>query len=104
MDIKADYNRIYEISDSVLLRYSELNDEFKELLKIADNIKSSWDGPDYENFHNKLIEYVNGLNKITSDIKYIGDNMKIASKAYKSTDTEWENEVKKYDIREVKHG
>ena len=103
MDIIADYNRINDIGDSVLSSCEEFTDELNELLKIAEDIKSSWDGPDYENFKNKLVEYVKGLSPLASDIKYIGDNMKKASKTYKNADTEWEKEVKKFDINEVKY-
>ena len=103
MDIKADYNRIEEIGNTVLFKYEELSNELNDLLTIAGNIKSSWNGPDYENFNNKLIEYIKGLNSVTSDIKYIGDNMKKASKTYKESDKEWEQEVNKIDKNEVKY-
>ena len=93
MDFKVDYIALYDVADALIQNYENLTTEFNDLLKIADDIKSSWDGPDYLNFKNKLVEYIKGINVITQDIKYIGDNMKLASRSYEFKDSSWKKDI-----------
>lgn len=93
MDFKVNYLKLSDISDKVVNNHEKLINELKDLLKIAEDIKTSWDGPDYESFNDKLTEYINSLIPVTEDIKYIGDYIKKAARTYEGNDNKWNKDI-----------
>ena len=93
MDFKVNYLKLSDISDKVVNNHEKLINELKDLLKIAEDIKTSWDGPDYESFNDKLTEYITTLIPVTEDIKYIGDYIKKAARTYEGNDNKWNKDI-----------
>ena len=95
MELVADYNKIRDIGDKVLIENEELVNTLSDLLKIIYEINNGWSGPDSENFQIISTKYIKNLENITNRIEYVGEFLKKASSTYQKIDTDWNSTVKK---------
>ena len=102
MDFKVDYARLYDIGDVIFANKEQLFTHLNDLVKIIDDIKNSWDGPDYENFKTTSETYIKDLQPMIDRLDYIGKYMMKSSNVYADNDNEWGTQMKRF--REEKLG
>lgn len=100
MDFKVDYLRLHDIGTSLAKKNEELEENLEKLIKIIEELNTSWQGIDYDNFKGVSTTYIKNLNITTQELNYIAEYMKIASKSYQENDNGWANEVKRITEKE----
>lgn len=100
MDFKVDYLRLHDIGTSLEKKNEELEENLEKLIKIIEELNTSWQGIDYDNFKGVSTTYIKNLNITTQELNYIAEYMKIASKSYQENDNGWANEVKRITEKE----
>lgn len=95
MELKVDYIKVSETGRNLEKENQSLSECLEDLIKIIEDLRSSWDGVDYHNFKEKSIEYIVGLNSMIGNIDYLAKFMKKAAVRYSTSDNEWAKTVKK---------
>lgn len=95
MDFKVDYNALGELGEEVVKQNDNLESLFKDLIDLINDLDTGWVGPDCENFKSIATKYIKDLNRITSEIGYIGNYMENTSKVYSNNDNNWQLNMKK---------
>ena len=104
MDFKVDYARLYDLGDVMLDNKTQLVDKLCDLVKIIDDIKSSWDGPDYENFKTTAETYIKNLEPMTQKLEYISRYMIKSSNVYSENDNDWGSKMKRFREERLENG
>ena len=101
MEVKVDYEKIYNYGSNITKDNENLLAEFNNLLEIIDNLKSSWDGTDYNNFKTTAVTYIEDQKDMIDKIDFMGKFMIYSSSTYEKMNEEWGEKMKR--IREDKN-
>ena len=100
MELKVDYVKVSDTGKDLEKENKSLSESLEDLLKIIEDLRSSWDGVDYNTFKRESSEYIVGLNKMIGNVDYLAKFMKKAAVKYSSTDNEWAKTMKKIGAEE----
>ena len=95
MDVKVNYDKLYDLGAGVEYVDEELVNLFNDLLKILEDMERGWNGVDYNNFKTIAATYIEEQKDMLDQIDFIGKFMKHASTVYSNSNENWGKSMKK---------
>ena len=89
MDIKVDYDKLYDLGAGVIATDEELVTSFNDLLELLEELENGWSGVDYENFKTIAANYIEEQKDLIEQIDFVGKFMQHASTVYSTSNENW---------------
>ena len=95
MEVRTDYEKLYDVGSDVVKNNEDLLNEFNKLLEILDDMQNHWDGTDFSNFKTTAVEYINNQRDLISELDFMGKYMTYASGVYRNINETWGEKMKR---------
>ncbi len=99
MDFKANYEIINDVGAKVYKEAEQLEQDFKDILALIEQLGTCWAGIDYTDFAGYSSAYVKNLSFNVEELKTLAKFIQLASSVYLETDLEWEKKIKEMGER-----
>ena len=95
MYLKVKYDHLQDTGTFFISKSDEIDDLMEEMKSLSQELKSYWDGTDYEQFMNRYNQRIKEATATSIELNALGNALNKVSALYQGIDTDFGNKVQR---------